>query len=187
MTARLLKPEHTTLLIVDIQEKLLPTIIQPESLIHHVRLLIETAQTLDIPIVVSEQYPKGLGQTVSSIAGQLSNTAKRFEKVSFGCFGEPSLESHLNSLKSEGRYQVIVCGLEAHVCVSQTVHQLLDAGFEPHVVQDAISSRRPDSLMIGLAKMNQTGAVLTGTEMAMFELVDNSQHPHFKALQALIK
>jgi nicotinamidase-related amidase len=185
---KLLNSNHTVLLVVDIQDKLLPVVIQPEAMTHHVGILLQSAKALDIPVVVTEQYPQGLGATVPELVAYLPESAQTFAKTAFGCLGDAAIANHLASLKaSQGRNQVIVCGLEAHVCVSQTVQQLIDAGFEPHVVQDAVSSRRPDNLMLGLAKMNQSGAILTGTEMALFELLADAQHPQFKALQALVK
>ncbi len=181
---RLLHPDRAVLLVIDIQEKFTPVIHKAERLIERTRIMIETARQLELPVVVSEQYPRGLGPTAKELAEILPENVTVLEKTAFGCLGDEDITAHLKSL---GRDQIMVCGIEAHVCVNQTVHQLLAAGYEAHLIQDAVSAREKRNLGIGLAKMTQSGAIPSCTEMALFELMGNSLHPCFKPIQALIK
>lgn len=184
MTHRLLNSKHSALLIVDIQEKFLPVVWESESLVANTRILIEAAARLELPILVSEQYPKGLGHTAEALISVLPESAVTLTKSAFGCLEDFGMKTHLASLQ---RKQIIVCGIEAHVCVNQTVHQLLAAGYEPHLIQDALSSRVEVNYRIGLQKMTQSGAIPSCVEMALFELMQDAAHPLFKPLQQLIK
>ncbi len=181
---RLLDAQQTVLLVIDIQEKFVPVIQNSGPLIERTGILIETAKQLDIPILISEQYPEGLGPTASQLLEKLPSSATRLEKTAFGCLGDHAMAHYFQAL---GRQQVMVCGIEAHVCVNQTVHQLLESGYEPHLIEDAISSRDLHHCEIALNKMRQSGAVDGCVEMAVFELMRHAKHPDFKALQALIK
>ncbi len=187
-TPGLLNVDQAILLVIDIQEKFVPVIQNPESTVKKTRLMIETACLLEIPILISEQYPKGLGATVPELLKDLPSSASplitTLEKTSFGCLGDEAMAQYF---KDSGRKQIIICGIEAHVCVNQTVHQLLDAGYEPHLIEDAISSRNKHHREIALHKMRQSGAILSHVEMALFELMRHAKHPHFKTLQSLIK
>ena len=182
--SRLLNPENTVLLVVDIQEKFIPVLPEPEKLLERVGILVEICRQLAIPIVVTEQYPKGLGHTAAALVERLPETAIILEKSAFGCGREPEIFNQLSTLK---RSQVLVCGIEAHICVNQTVHQLLEAGYQVHLVQDAVSSRHARDQEIALAKMQQSGAIPACVEMTLFELLGTSRHPQFKQLQALVK
>lgn len=184
MATRLLLPQKSVLLIVDIQEKFLPILYEAERVVRNARILVQVARKLDIPIVVTEQYPKGLGPTIGPLLEVLSPDQAVMEKISFGSLGDLSTKVHLATLD---RSQVIVCGLEAHICVNQTVHQLLAEGYDAHLVQDAISSRTQANYEIGLAKMIQSGAIPSSVEMVLFELMQTASHPFFKELQSLVK
>jgi len=183
-TSRLLRPDSAVLLMVDIQEKFLPVLPNAASLVERAGILIELCEKLEIPIVVSEQYTKGLGHTAAALSAKLPASASIFEKAAFGCGEECDISGRLAELN---RPQVIVCGIETHICVNQSVHQLLCLGYQVHVVQDAVSSRFARDHEIGLAKMQQSGAIPTGVEMVLFELLQTSLHPLFKPLQALVK
>jgi nicotinamidase-related amidase len=134
--------------------------------------------------VVSEQYPKGLGRTVKEILEVLPSGTRILEKTAFGCLGE---ESVFQALQGVGKRQIMVAGIEAHVCVDQTVHQLLDAGYEPHLIREAVSSRDPADRATAMEKMTGSGAVPCCVEMALFELMRDAKNPAFKAVQSLIK
>lgn len=181
---RLLHPDDAVLLIVDIQEKFMPVIYESNRVKEKTLIMIETARLLSIPIVVTEQYPKGLGNTVSAIVQAVPSNAVILAKTAFGCAGDTAVKKYLESLN---RRQVMVTGIETHVCVNQTVHQLLDAGYEPHLIEDALSSRSPDRARIGLEKMIQSGAVPSCVEIAVFELLRDATHPAFKQVHRLIK
>lgn len=184
MTGRLLNPSEAVLLVVDIQERFVDAINECERVIKRSRIMLEACGKLGIPVIVSEQYPKGLGHTVRELLENLPENTPIFEKTAFGCGADPAIHEALAAL---GRRQVMVCGIEAHVCVNQTVHQLLQAGYQVHLIQDAISSRSKKDAKTAFKKMHQSGAIPSGVEMAMFELMGNARHERFKELQALIK
>ena len=180
----LLTPQNAILLIVDIQDRLFPHMHEGKQLADNTAILIQSAYHLGIPIIVSEQYPRGLGSTIPQLQQLLAKETLIFEKRAFGCWEDAAIR---NSIQSLARPQLLVCGIETHICMSQTVHQLLDADYEVHIAVDATTSREETSKQLGLQKMQTSGAILTNTEMAMFELLQTSRHPQFKALQSLIK
>lgn len=184
LAPRLLNPENAVLLVVDIQEKFLPGLAEPQMILERVGILAEVCQQLGLPIVVTEQYPKGLGHTAAALAKRLPDTAVILEKAAFGCGRDAGITNHLAGLQ---RSQILVCGIETHICVNQTVHQLLESGYQVHLVQDAVSSRHDRDHEVALAKMLQSGAIPACVEMALFELLGTSRHPLFKQLQALVK
>ena len=181
---RLLRPDQAVLLIVDVQEKFLTVIHEMEHIVKNIAVLIQTACELSIPVIVSEQYPEGLGGTVEVLSRLLPEGTAVFKKTSFGCLGEPEISSYLRSLD---RRQVIVTGIETHICVNQTVHQLIKSGYEPHLIEDGVSSRDPVNIAVGLRKMIQSGAIPSCVEMALFELTGSASHPSFKVLRKLVK
>lgn len=177
--------KNTVLMVIDIQERFVPVIHDVETVVKNSGILVQTANILDIPVVVTEQYPKGLGNTVEDIKTHLSDAnSQSFEKNTFSCFANSEID---NALKTLGKKQVIICGIEAHVCVNQTVLAMLNQGYECHLVLDAISSRTPENRQIGIDKMLKAGAWQASTEMVMFELLRDSKHPAFKELLGLIK
>jgi len=172
------------LLVVDVQQKLIPSMdpaVYARTL-KNIDLLIRGSAELQIPVVATEQYPKGLGKTVPELASACENIV--VEKMSFGCCGEPSF---LDRLKELGRSQVIVTGMEAHVCVYQTVLGLIEEGFGVHLVRDAIISRGKIDYLSALDNAARAGAVVTTAETALFQLLFTAAAPEFKAISTLIK
>lgn len=180
---RLLDGQQAVLLIIDVQESFRKHIQDFANLTRNISILVEASKILKVPVVVTEQYPQGLGKIVAEIAACLGEH-KQFEKSCFSCCGSAEFMSYLDDTE---RKQVIVTGIEAHVCVSQTVHDLLHAGYMPHLVTDAISSRFARNREIGIEKMVQSGAVSSCVEMALFEMLVESGTETFKAVQRLVK
>lgn len=172
------------LVVIDIQERLVPAMPQDVylRLRETVGMLVNGAGLFGIPVLTTEQYPKGIGHTVSELAEACSGNV--IEKVSFGCCGEPDFRA---ALKKIGRSQVIVTGMEAHVCVFQTVLGLLEDGYNVHLVRDAICSRNKTDYLTAIANASQAGAVVTTAETALFQMLQQSTHEHFKAVSKLIK
>ncbi len=179
----LIRREQSLLLIVDIQEKLAPAILNADQAIANTAKLIQAAKHLAVPMLASEQYPKGLGLTVPSLRNLLSDEMI-FEKSHFSCMTEPRFSDHL---KKASRTQIIVCGMEAHVCVLQTALDLQAAGYSAMVVADGVSSRRQESCELGLARMRAAGVTVVSTEMVLFEWIGQAGSVEFKALLPLIK
>ena len=174
--------EESVLLVIDIQEKLIPAMKYGEQVIRNTNTLISIAKKLGIPIIVTEQYTKGLGKTVpelsSNLAGELT-----FEKVAFsGCTHEVKA-----SLEGLGRKKIIIAGMETHVCVFQTVRDLLSSGYEVFVVGDAVCSRTKENYLNGLSLMSSMGAIITNTESVFFDLIKEAGTPLFRELSKLIK
>jgi nicotinamidase-related amidase len=179
-----LDAKKAVLVVIDIQERLVPAMPQDVylRLRETVAMLVNGAGLFGIPVLTTEQYPKGIGHTVSELAEACS--ANVIEKVSFGCCGEPDFRT---ALKKIGRSQVIVTGMEAHVCVYQTVLGLLEDGYNVHLVRDAICSRNKTDYLTAVANAIQAGAVVTTAETALFQMLQESTHAHFKAVSKLIK
>jgi nicotinamidase-related amidase len=179
-----LHAEKAVLVVIDIQERLVPAM--PQDIYLRLRdtvaVLVDVAGLLGIPVVTTEQYPKGIGHTVSELASACSEAV--IEKVSFGCCGEPTF---LETLKKTGRNQVIVTGMEAHVCVYQTVLGLLEDGYYVHLVRDAICSRNKTDYLAGVDNSGQAGAVVTTAETVMFQMLQKSTHEQFRAVSKLVK
>ncbi len=180
----LIQHEDCCLVIIDIQERLVPAVAGPEQVIAHAGILIQAAVRLAVPIVVSEQYPRGLGHTVDAVKQRLPEDATIVEKMTFSAMADDAFADRLRSL---GRRQVVLIGLEAHVCVLQTVEQLLVAGCEVFVVADATSSRTPLSHLTAMQRIDKAGAVIVTTEMVVFEWLRRAGSPEFKELSALLK
>ena len=184
MNQRLLKKNSAVLLIIDIQEAFRAHLADAADLARNANIMLDAAKLLDLPIIVTEQYPKGLGKTFAEISARAGTGAHYFEKDAFSCLGADGFREHLGHL---GRPQVMVCGIEAHVCVNQTVHDLLAEGYSAHLIRDAISSRSAQNKEVGLEKMTGSGAVISCVEMALFELLRISGTDIFKAVQKLVK
>ena len=179
MPARVLDRDRAALVVVDVQEAFRPAVVDFERVAGEVSKLIQGAKILGVPVVASEQYPKGLGKTVPEVAEQLGDV-EPIEKVCFSAAEADNFDLY-------GREQALVCGIESHVCVSQTAHDLLDRGVEVHVAEDAVSSRTRENRDVGLHKMERSGAVITSVETALFELVGVAGTDEFKAVQGLVK
>ena len=180
----LLDAGKASLLLIDIQERLLPAMAAPETVIAKSKILLAAARELSLPVTVSEQYPKGLGRTVPELK---SSDAVVFEKTSFSCWRDAALKAHFIARHDGGRPLVVVAGIEAHVCVLQSCIDLANAGFGVFAVGDAMSSRKQASADLALARMAQAGVQVINTEMAVFELLERAGSAQFKALSGVIK
>lgn len=178
----LLSRDESRLLIVDMQEKLLPVIDDHDAVLANCLKLIEAANILSVPATATEQYPKGLGSTVSEIGKQVSD---RPEKIEFSCLN--CLDWNSTGSDPEGRYKVVVAGIESHVCVLQTVLDLLSQGFRVFVAADAVGSRKPLDRDIALQRMASSGAVITTTESVLFEWCERAGTPEFKEISRLVR
>jgi nicotinamidase-related amidase len=174
-----LDPERTTLIVVDVQEGFRKAVPDFDRVAKATATLIEGAEAIGIPIVVTEQYPQGLGATAPEIAEHLPEGTEPLEKV---CFSAADAEG----FDLGGRDQALVCGIETHVCVNQTALDLLGSGVEVHVSEDAVGSRTEQNKRVGLQKMERAGAVMSTVEMALFELLGRAGTDEFKRVQRLI-
>ena len=177
----LLDPTRAALVVIDVQERLMPVIEDAARVTERCRRLIEGFKILGLPILVTEQYPQGLGSTVAAL-GDLLGETQIIEKREFSACG---CRQFLNA--ASGHEQLLLCGVETHVCVSQTAHEALAAGHRVHVASDAVGSRHADNRRVGLERMRDAGALITSTEMALFELLRTSEHPRFKEISGLIR
>jgi nicotinamidase-related amidase len=176
----LLDRDRTALVVVDVQEAFRPAVERFEETAGRVATLVRGARTLGVPVHVTEQYPKGLGKTIPEVAEALGDDPDVTEKTVFSA-------CRADGFDLEGRDQAIVCGIETHVCVSQTVHDLLDQGLQVHVPVDAVSSRAAVDKQVGLEKMERAGALPSSVETALLELVGAAGSDEFKTIQGLIK
>jgi nicotinamidase-related amidase len=180
-----LQADHCALIVVDIQEKLLPPIFNKDEMVKNSQLLVRLANILEIPTLVTTQYVKGLGPTVPEIASLVTDT-QSIDKTQFGCFGCDEFRSGLKSLPGT-RNTLLVCGMEAHICVMQTVLGALNDGYLVHVATDAIGSRVRWNWDIGIDRMRAAGAVISTTEMMIYELLQASGTPQFKQMLPYLK
>jgi nicotinamidase-related amidase len=185
MSRRLLDAEQCALVVVDVQEKLLPPIFQKDQLVRNTKLLIRAARVLKIPSLISTQYAKGLGGTVPEIASLLPET-EPIDKQLFSCFGSDVFCSLLKRLPGN-RNTLLLCGMETHICVMQTALAALSEGYLVHVASDAVSSRVEWNWKVGLDRMRAAGAVISSTEMMIYELVRSSGSAAFKELLPHLK
>ena len=179
----MLKRNDVILLAIDFQEKLLPKMHGGDEALACGVKLARFARVLDLPILWTEQYPKGIGPTVAPLREALAGTSP-FEKLSFGCFGAPGFSERVAEL---GRRQILIAGIEAHVCVLQTALAGCDAGYEVYVVRDAVSSRNVLDCEAGLERMRHAGVTIVTTEMAMFEILGAAGTEDFKKVLPIIK
>ena len=179
-----LNPHRAMLLIIDVQKAFVEPIKKSKKVIKKCVILVQAARILGLPIVATEQYPKGLGSTVSDIKMVLGKKQFYPDKTSFSCMGD---EKCRNEILKQGRSQVIVAGLESHVCVLQTVLDLLEAGKDVFVLADAVGSRDNEESEYALSRMADSGAIVTTAETVILEMTADSKHPQFKSLQKLIK
>ena len=182
---RPLEAGQCALIVVDIQEKILPPIFHREDLVRNSKLLIRAAGVLNIPAIMSTQYAKGLGQTVPEIASLLPET-EAIDKDQFSCFGSDAFCTLLKRLPGK-RNTLLLCGMESHICVTQTALGALREGYLVHVASDAVSSRTEWNWKIGLERMRAAGAVISSTEMMIYELMRSSSSPEFKEMLPHLK
>jgi nicotinamidase-related amidase len=179
---RILK-EDTAAVIIDIQERLLPHMYDGEKMLRNCEKLIEGLKILSVPISVTQQYTKGLGPTQPSIMEMFSDFSF-IEKTTFSCCGEPAFRENLSL---SGKKNIIMCGIEAHVCVLQTCIDLIVDGYTPVIVADCISSRKPEDKLIAIERMRQEGARITTLESILFELTRQAGSDIFKSISRLVK
>ena len=177
------RKDGVVFVVIDIQEKLLPSISEKERVVENTVKLIEFAKKLNIPIVWTEQYPKGLGPTVEPIRNSLQGQ-RSLEKVAFSCFGA---EGFAEALSAHDAKTLVLVGIETHVCVAQTALDAIDAGYRACVVKDAVSSRTQENKHVGIDRVRERGAIITSTEGIMFEILEKAGTPEFKAVMHLLK
>jgi nicotinamidase-related amidase len=177
--ATVLRPERTALVVVDLQERLLPAITGHERVLRNSLLLMKLAEVLSLPVILTTQYAKGLGPTVAPVLAAAPGV-EPVDKVSFGCFGSEAFNARLGALG--GRDQLVVAGIESHICVAQTVLGALGNRYTVHVASDAVGSRAEENRGIGLSRMERAGALISSTEMAVYELLGRSDAAAFKQL-----
>jgi nicotinamidase-related amidase len=175
---------NCVLVVVDIQEAFRLAIPDFEKIANRAAIAVKGFQLLNLPIIVTEQYPKGLGYTASEIKSLLPIEFNYIEKTTFSSYGEPKFVEILKGMKTN---QVVLCGLEAHICVNQTVCDLIANDFEVHLLNDCITSRNDIDKHAGISKMATSGAFSSSVEMCLFEVMENSKHPNFREIQNLIK
>jgi len=183
-THLLLRPETTVLVVIDLQEKLMPAIEGADAVLANAKKLLHLAKTLNLKTLVTTQNRKGLGPTLPEIE-ELAGV-EPIDKVSFGCLGDDSFRTALERATSRGS-ALLMAGVETHVCVMQTALGALADGYLVHVASDASGSRTAANRAIGLERMRQAGAVMSSTEMAIFELLGNSSRAEFKQMLAHLK
>jgi len=179
--------DRAILVVVDVQEKLLPAIYNGDQVVENTRSLVALAKTYDLPLVLTEQYPKGLGKTVAPLVEELGDLYSPVEKMTFSCMGEPLFKSRVFDLRKEGRDQALVAGIEAHVCVYQTVVHLLSEGWEVHLAADGVGSRSQENHQRALELMALMGAWIKPTETLIFEMLVRAGTPQFKAMMPYVK
>lgn len=181
MNLHRIEKDKTALLMIDIQEKLLPAMSEKESLLRNAKIVLELCKAHEIPMLATEQYPQGLGSTVEELSGYVDRK-DLYEKMTFSAFTQ--VRSHLEQV---GAKTVIVIGMETHVCVYQTVRDLIREGYEVLIPIDAVSSRTLQNKKVGLDLMKEMGAGLTCTETLLFDLLEHASAPNFKYFSKLIR
>jgi nicotinamidase-related amidase len=179
----MLEAKKCCLVMVDVQERLLRVVQNPDRVVKNCGILIQIAKALDIPILWCQQYPKALGQTVTPLV-ELLKGGSPIDKLSFSCCGKPAFAKRLEALDFE---TAVLCGIESHVCVFQTAMDILHSGLKVQVIADAVGSRTEENRQIGLSRMAAAGVIISSTEMFLFELLRSAEHPKFKELAALIR
>lgn len=177
--ARTLDRARTALVVIDVQEAFEKAVQEFDSVAAATAVLVQGARTLGLPVIVTEQYPRGLGDTVEPVRAALGDDAPRLPKTVFSA-------AQADGFDLQGRDQALLCGIETHVCVNQTAHDLLGRGVEVHVAADAVSSRTEANRALGLRKMEESGAILTSVETALFELLGAAGSDEFKTIQKLV-
>lgn len=182
--SRILDKEKTALVVVDLQEAFRSPINDFAQIAARASLVVRGFQILGLPVIVAEQYPKGLGRTAEEIVLSLPPDFEFIEKTAFSSCGASAF---MEKLRATNASQIVLCGLETHVCINQTAHDLLDENFSVHLLHDCVSSRFTPDKEIALRKMESSGVIPSSVEMALFELMKNAKHTQFKAIQELIK
>jgi nicotinamidase-related amidase len=179
----MLRIQDTLLVLIDVQGKLAQIVDDRDRVYHNIKILLRAAKTLGIPVIWTEQNPARMGRTVREIAGLLDDQGC-ISKMSFSCWGEPRFAE---AVAASGRRQLVLTGIETHVCVFQTARDLRAQGYEICIPRDAVSSRTADNRQVGLDLMRTAGAVITSVEAMLFELLGSAEHPAFRDILALVK
>jgi nicotinamidase-related amidase len=183
----LIDKRRSLLLVIDAQERLLPALGDPDRVVANTAILLAGAARLDIPVTVTEQYPKGLGHTVPELSRRLPADAKVLAKTAFSAATEPAIAEHLARHRNEGRDHAVICGAEAHVCVLQTALELKARGWPVFVVADAVSSRSQHSVAAAMTRIVQAGCAWVTAEMVLFEWMGTAGTDDFRTLSELIR
>ena len=178
----MLSREDAFCVMIDMQEKLVPAIAHSEQLVADCAMLLEGLRILGVPVLASQQYTKGLGATIPELESYTGG--RPFEKITFSCWKDPKFRE---AAQAAGRKQVIICGTETHICVQQTVLEMLEAGFEVYLITDCVGSRFDRDKEIAFDRMRQAGAILTSAEAALFEMTVRGGSDVFKAISKLVK
>jgi len=178
----ILEREGTVFVLVDIQEKFIPAMSNIDETIANADILTRTAEILEVPLVVTEQYPQGLGKITDRI--HIPEKRHLIEKINFGCFGCNEFSEKINEL---GAKRIVLFGLEGHICVLKTALEALNRNIEVHAVADAVCSRKEENTKIGLERMKQSGVFIASTEMILFQLMDRADTDEFKKIRNLIR
>ena len=181
---RHLKTEDCLLLVVDFQERLLPSIHENERTVAQAKKLVDGAKVLGVPLVWTEQYKKGLGPTAESLVEAIGESAEPIEKMTFGCLATGKIK---DALAAHGRRTIVLCGIETHICVMQTAMEAMSDGYTVALVEDAVSSRRPEDNEVGIARMRAAGVVPTTVEMLLLEWTGVAGTETFKKILPIIK
>lgn len=184
MHRNLLDIDNCLLVVVDVQEAFRKAIPEFAEAVSRIAMAIRGFQILGRPIVVTEQYPKGLGRTAEELILCLPDDAEIIEKSAFSSFGEPAFVSAIEKYEAK---QIVICGVETHVCVNQTAHDLLGGGYQVHLLADCVASRFEHDKRAGMKKMVSSGVIPSSMEMALLEMMRDSRHERFKEIQAIIK
>ena len=179
----MLTPKETLLLIIDVQGRLAPAVFESEKVERNIQKLIRACHVLEVPLLVTEQYPKGLGNTIPSLRELMAETVV-VEKTSFSCCGS---QEFMRQLRALNRNDILIAGMETHVCVYQTAIELIEFGYNVHLLTDGVSSRTEANRELGIRCIEKAGASLTSTEMAIFELLRVAEGERFKAISAIVK
>jgi nicotinamidase-related amidase len=179
----MLNIENAILVSIDFQEKLLRAMYQKEKLVDNLQRLLKGLQVLEVPVIFTEQNPQGLGATVAEISSILPSF-NALPKLSFSCCNDRNI---MKELGISGKSQVLVAGIEAHICVYQTAMDLMKQGYEVQIVSDCISSRTPENLNVAIQRLQSEGARITSTEMALFELLGKAEGAKFKEISKIVK
>lgn len=179
-----LNRKNTALLVVDVQEKLIKLVDRSSDVLHNIQRVIKGFQILQVPILVTEQYPEGLGTTVSAVKSYLSEQQVYMPKTTFSCFGNSSIKKEMLAVQADNW---VIIGIEAHVCILQTSKDLINEGKHVVILNDAVTSRSIFDYSTAIAELRDMGARITSSEAILFELLEDSKNPEFKAVSQLIK
>ncbi len=184
MRTELLDRARSVLVVVDVQERLMPAIHEAPRLLRRIELLAKAARALGVPAILTEQYPQGLGPTVAAVKAALPDGVEPVVKIDFSCAGVPAFAARL---AAAGREQLVLAGVEAHVCVAQTALEFVATGKRVFLVADATGSRRPEDRAVALRRIERAGVTVTTAEAVVFEWLRRAGTAEFKALQPLLK